>query len=402
MKIRGVTWRTKSGFVKGFLADKGINPKTGKRERKQFKVRGDAAGWLRLPFGDAPPPEDQTISAAGDRFIARCKAEGLEFSSTRAYRQHIDNHILPYWNGKSITAVAAVKPDAAEKFRDHLIATLSRAMAKKVLGTFRCVMDQAVRETWIEFNPTVATKIVRRTRDREPVAIPTPDEIRAIVRATEPGNERMFLGLVLVRTILLAGMRPSEARALREDDLHLDARPAFIRVERRVDAWGTEGPPKSAAGRRDIEIPDMLARTLRRWLDEPNRPKSKIGLVFANGDGRYLQLSNIHRSVWLPLQVSLGMTRPKDRARLSPRTLARAKTHPEVLQTGRYDIKALRHAWASLQIDAGVSPKKLQQQIGHTSISTTLDIYGHLWQAKERDIDRVEAIEAWVLKGSAA
>jgi integrase len=41
-------------------------------------------------------------------------------------------------------------------------------------------------------------------------------------------------------------------------------------------------------------------------------------------------------------------------------------------------VHALRHTSASLLIDAGAHPKSIQRHLGHSSITTTLNIYGHL------------------------
>jgi integrase len=38
----------------------------------------------------------------------------------------------------------------------------------------------------------------------------------------------------------------------------------------------------------------------------------------------------------------------------------------------------LRHTYASLLIDQGENPKYIQNQLGHSSIQVTMDIYGHL------------------------
>jgi integrase len=50
-----------------------------------------------------------------------------------------------------------------------------------------------------------------------------------------------------------------------------------------------------------------------------------------------------------------------------------------------------RHFFASVLIDKGESPKYVQDQVGHASINTTLDIYTHLWpQAKQRASKKLE------------
>ena len=43
----------------------------------------------------------------------------------------------------------------------------------------------------------------------------------------------------------------------------------------------------------------------------------------------------------------------------------------------------LRHTYAATLIDEGVHPKKIQHLLGHTSIRTTLDIYGHLMDEED-------------------
>ena len=53
----------------------------------------------------------------------------------------------------------------------------------------------------------------------------------------------------------------------------------------------------------------------------------------------------------------------------------------------------LRHTYASLLIAQGAHPKYIQAQLGHASIQTTLDRYGHLMpdvhQAEARKLDRL-------------
>ena len=45
----------------------------------------------------------------------------------------------------------------------------------------------------------------------------------------------------------------------------------------------------------------------------------------------------------------------------------------------RFRIHDLRHTAAALMIQAGYPPKMLQEILGHASITTTLDLYGHLY-----------------------
>ncbi|MFW6270040.1 MAG: tyrosine-type recombinase/integrase [Bacillota bacterium] len=43
-----------------------------------------------------------------------------------------------------------------------------------------------------------------------------------------------------------------------------------------------------------------------------------------------------------------------------------------------YNIHTLRHSHATLWLKKGISPKIIQERLGHTSISITLDVYSHV------------------------
>jgi len=51
-------------------------------------------------------------------------------------------------------------------------------------------------------------------------------------------------------------------------------------------------------------------------------------------------------------------------------------------------IHSLRHTWTSNAIKAGINPKIVQEQLGHTSVKTTLDIYTEI--SMEQKIDALE------------
>ena len=57
----------------------------------------------------------------------------------------------------------------------------------------------------------------------------------------------------------------------------------------------------------------------------------------------------------------------------------------------RFRVHDLRHTAASLMIQAGYPPKMLQEIMGHASITTTLDLYGHLYPGEmDRYADRLD------------
>ena len=57
-----------------------------------------------------------------------------------------------------------------------------------------------------------------------------------------------------------------------------------------------------------------------------------------------------------------------------------------------------KHSHAALLIAQGEHPKVIQSRLGHASITTTLDTYGHLFEGLDEDAaDRLDAaIEPYV------
>jgi integrase len=62
-----------------------------------------------------------------------------------------------------------------------------------------------------------------------------------------------------------------------------------------------------------------------------------------------------------------------------------------------YNFHALRHAAASLFIEQGWTPKKIQTLMGHSSIQVTFDIYGHLFPSPDDDAEAMAQIETRLL-----
>ena len=64
---------------------------------------------------------------------------------------------------------------------------------------------------------------------------------------------------------------------------------------------------------------------------------------------------------------------------------------------GHLDDPSLRHAAASLFIEQGWNPKRIQTIPGHASISMTLDVFGHLFECVGEDVALFEKLESDLL-----
>jgi len=106
-----------------------------------------------------------------------------------------------------------------------------------------------------------------------------------------------------------------------------------------------------------------------------NSQKGPLDLVFPSGRGNVERMSSILRLGWCPLQIKCGLT-------------GETGSH-------RYGFPLLRHAAASLFIHyLRWTPKRLQAVMGHSSVSMTFDLYGHLFENLEADRADMAKIEA--------
>jgi integrase len=174
----------------------------------------------------------------------------------------------------------------------------------------------------------------------------------------------------LVVTATFTGLRASELRGLRWSDVDLEK--AVLHVRQRADRWNTIGSPKSASGKRTVPLAPLVTNTLREW--KLACPKGELNLVFPSSTGKVDSPPNMHRRGLGALQVEAG--------------ICKDAMHP------KYGLHALRHAAASLFIEQGFSPKRVQSMMGHSSIQVTFDVYGHLFPAAEEDQAAMRQLQA--------
>ena len=158
---------------------------------------------------------------------------------------------------------------------------------------------------------------------------------------------------MLWATAAYTGLRRGELQALRWETVDLAA--GILRVEHSWDRVAGLVEPKSRTGRRKVPIPAALAPELVSHLA---RQPAGAEFVFEGSSGDPFDPSNAIRSA------------------------KRAWREAGLKPLGFHEA---RHTYASLMIAAGVNAKALSTYMGHSSITVTLDRYGHLMPGNERE-----------------
>lgn len=391
MSVRKRKWTTATGEDKeAWVVD--YVDQAGARRLKTFGKKKEADAWSQstgVAVREGTHVADAatvTVKEAAANWIKSGEAAELERSTLDQYRQHIDSHIVPFIGAAKLSALSV---PAVRLFQDQLREQgRSPAMVKRVTGSLGSILADAqdrgqvarnaVREMARRQPRGKARQAERRRKPRLQVGvdIPTPQEIAAMLHAAE-GRWRPFL-----ITAIYTGMRASELRGLRWSDVDLaDGR---IHVRQRADRYQVIGMPKSDAGQRTIPIGPFVVNTLREW--KLACPKGDLDLVFPNGEGNVEWLSNIDKRGLWPPQVKAGVTSP----------VLGADGKPQLDKDGRPVVRArytgmhsLRHFFASWCInrkqDGGreLPAKTVQALMGHSSITMTMDTYGHLFPSAD-------------------
>jgi integrase len=142
-------------------------------------------------------------------------------------------------------------------------------------------------------------------------------------------------------------------------------------------------------------VPPVVIKALREW--KVRCPKGERDLVFPNGIGRVERHANIMNRYFYLAQIAAGVTKKAVLRDKNRKPVLDADGHTQMIVRAKYGLHAIRHFCASLWIEAGFSPKKVQVLMGHKSVVQTFDIYGHLFERRDRDHAKVLEIQRSVL-----
>jgi integrase len=377
MSVRKRAWKTSRGQRKeAWIVD--YKDQGGERHIRTFSRKKEADEYHATATVDVrhgthtPQSRQKTVAEAAEDWIEYVKLEDRERSTINQYRQHVQHHINPRIGRERLAKLTTPR---INKFRDNLLADLSRVQAKKVLTSLKALLKDAKRRGNVAQNVAqdVSIKDANRGKSKLKVGIdiPTPDEIKRMIRAATDWQRPLLL------TLIFTGLRSSELRGLCWK--HVDLHRGELHVCQRADEFNEIGKPKSEAGDRTIPLGPLALNALKQW--KLACPKGALGLVFPNGDGNLERHVNIIRSAICPVQIAAGVVRKNGVAKYQ-------------------GMHSLRHFFASWCInrkeDGGLELpiKMVQERLGHSSIVMTSDVYGHLFPRSDdsRELAKAERL----------
>jgi integrase len=240
------------------------------------------------------------------------------------------------------------KDGASPRLRQLTHAVLHRALVK------------AVRQRLVRFN--ACSDIERPTVARKQMSPPSSEQMQ-ILLSTATGHRLGALFVLAVAT----GMRQGELLGLHWGDIDLEGQTLHVqRSLSELDGKFDLKEPKSAKGRRQIELPSIAVEALKIHRRAMLAEGHIAGPVFCDSKGGWLRKSNLLRNVYFPLLKKAGLP--------------------------HFRFHDIRHGHATMMLGLGENPKIVQERLGHAQISLTLDTYSHSLPTMQRAAaDRIDS-----------
>jgi integrase len=271
------------------------------------------------------------------------------------YARHVDRHIAPKLGHIPLSKVETSHVQSMiDELSEGGLAPNSVTAIKSVLQS---ALSDAKRRGLVGQNACTGARVP----SRKPVEMKywRPEQTRAFLTAAQGHpNEAYF---VLAVTL---GPRIGELLGLRWHDIDLDK--GTLRIDRQLLQKRQNGQPvfgevKSGSGRRTVRLTKLAIAALRVHRSRQAKLRLPVpeDLVFQDEDGEPYYQSRIARHFEL-LTEKAGLPRIR--------------------------VHDMRHTAATLMILTGVNIKIVSETLGHSSITVTLDLYGHLIDEQRQQV----------------
>ena len=235
--------------------------------------------------------------------------------------------------------------------------------AKRVRG-FHAVLHRALENAvkWNLVARNVCDLVTPPLPQRHEIQTLTPDQVQRLLQAAREHKLEALLTVAVA-----TGMWRGELLGLHWQDIDFKTRSIYVRRSvGRIGKFGiVESEPKTQRSRRKITLPTFVLDTLKQHQEHQQEMRAKAGelwretgIVFCNIYGGYLEASNLHYAFKRLLEIA---------------ELPNIRFHD------------LRHSAATILLGLGVHPKIVQELLGHSNISMTMDIYSHVLPSMQQE-----------------
>ena len=342
----------------------------GKRRVKQETVKGNkkaAQAVLTQRLANLDKPEAQKASEKSVResyqdFLNERAGKNLRPATVKNYNRFFKQYVLPECGEKPL---AGVHREDLQRVIEHMVdADLAPGTIKANAHYLKGFFSWAVRAERLDESPARKLTLPEdsRTSTAEILSAEEVPEVLGLLEGT-PYWLPTFLGLY-------TGMRPGEVLGLSWEDIDLKNGKVFVRHT--LNPAGEPfflGPPKTRTSERNIAVSPEVIRILR---DRQQRMPDTCWY------GTIAIVGNRRKQAIVPVEFRQVCAQADGRiVKATPWGDAlRSKMRGAGLKPIR--LHDLRHTHASLLLLDNVPMHVVSRRLGHSTIQTTINTYGHL------------------------
>lgn len=341
-------------YVQGYI-DEGqrrirrkVSASTRSEAIKRWEQRKAEAAKGGRRFG-----QPKTVAELLDHWL-KVRSPELKYKTLVGYQGALDRHLLPHFGSRKPTAVTVAD---VERWQHELEKQgLSCSSIHQARTVLKQAFDMAIRHGDVTSNPVGLARPPKKSPKR--IEALTLDQAQKLVQALPPDDPQVRVRVLLA---LALGLRQGELLALRWEDVDLASSQPTLTIraslQRQTGRALVRVTPKTATSHRRISLSEELVQALGSLSLEQTRLRLQSGGTF-NPEG-YVLVS----SKGTPID-------PANDRKHWYRLLESAALPP-------VRVHASRHTAATLMLKEE-DMHVVQQILGHSSIRTTVDIYGHL------------------------
>ena len=352
----------------------GRDPGTGRQVQKSVYAKTEAEVVKKLRSlanqasdGSYTPPSKMKLSQWLDIWLEEYLTSVKPLTKIK-YETLVRVHIKPKLGAVKLTALSA--PMIQKLYNDELRSGAAVKSVKCLHGGLHKALSQAVKLGYLPFNPADACDLPKLVHKEAPHM--EDDSVQRFLQAVKGHKyERLYL------TTLFTGMRQGEVLGLTWDNVDFSSNTLTIaRQLQKIDKQYQLVPLKTNKSRTIAAAPfvmDLLRLQQRNQKEMRLRIGSAwqnpMNLVFTNEMGGCLVAGTVYKNF---------------------------KALAEMIQMDALRFHDLRHTFATLSLQNGDDTKTVQNNLGHSTPSTTLAIYAHVTERmKTQSASRMQAyIEA--------
>lgn len=366
----------------------GRDPKTGRYIRSPKKTvygtKADARRALEdyrieLECG-VKNPEELTVGTYARAWYERRANTGRYSPLTLKDDELQVRKIEDIWGETLLESLTLKKiSDEYDKLLSSKKAT--KSTIHKLNATLSLVMDEAVANGLVEANPCGYVKAPRpKAKERKALSDGQALELAVALRTEEQTGSTVAVWIALA-----TGMRRGEILGLVWRNVDFDRKRIYVGQQYAADHKIRD--PKSEKSHRWLGLDDGTVAFLAEWKQKQARAMEVAGLdqdaetpVCTNRLFKFMDPNTFNR--WRRQYFAdhgLGEFGPAVRYTDS----TGRKRWRKGAYVG-YNLHELRHTQATLLIGSGADIKTVQQRLGHSSASLTMDIYAHFIAQNDR------------------